>query len=90
MAKGHPVNYAVVVISAVQVRLHVCKRQLLCRSCTGGKTEDFMAAAQLLHRAGGQVKVPTFLVPATQKVHALHISCNPAVLSCYCLLMTSA
>ena len=27
-----------------------------------------MAAAQLLHRAGGQVKVPTFLVPATQKV----------------------
>lgn len=41
---------------------------LSCRSCTGGKTEDFMAAAQLLHRAGGQVKVPTFLVPATQKV----------------------
>ncbi|CAK0746338.1 3-isopropylmalate dehydratase large subunit, chloroplastic [Coccomyxa viridis] len=39
-------------------------------SCTGGKTEDFMAAAQLLHRAGGQVKVPTFLVPATQKVWA--------------------
>ena len=38
------------------------------RSCTGGKTEDFQAAAQLLHRAGGQVKVPTFLVPATQKV----------------------
>ena len=29
-----------------------------------------MAAAQLLHRAGGQVKVPTFLVPATQKVRA--------------------
>ena len=27
-----------------------------------------MAAAELLHRAGGQVKVPTFLVPATQKV----------------------
>jgi len=27
-----------------------------------------MAAAKLLHRAGGQVKVPTFLVPATQKV----------------------
>jgi hypothetical protein len=38
------------------------------RSCTGGKTEDFQAAAQLLHRAGGRVKVPTFLVPATQKV----------------------
>ncbi len=42
----------------------------ICRSCTGGKTEDFMAAAKLLHRAGGQVKVPTYLVPATQKVWA--------------------
>eukprot|EP00243_Klebsormidium_subtile_P007337 TRINITY_DN3245_c0_g1_i1.p1 TRINITY_DN3245_c0_g1~~TRINITY_DN3245_c0_g1_i1.p1 ORF type:complete len:462 (-),score=160.22 TRINITY_DN3245_c0_g1_i1:62-1393(-) len=39
-------------------------------SCTGGKTEDFLAAAQLLHAAGEQVKVPTFLVPATQKVWA--------------------
>jgi len=39
-------------------------------SCTGGKTEDFLAAAQLLHNAGQQVKVPTFLVPATQKVWA--------------------
>jgi len=37
-------------------------------SCTGGKTEDFLAAAKLLHKAGQQVKVPTFLVPATQKV----------------------
>ncbi|WZZ53058.1 hypothetical protein YC2023_053165 [Brassica napus] len=37
-------------------------------SCTGGKTEDFMAAAKLFHAAGKQVKVPTFLVPATQKV----------------------
>jgi hypothetical protein len=27
-----------------------------------------MAAAQLLHRAGGRVAVPTYLVPATQKV----------------------
>lgn len=40
------------------------------RSCTGGKTEDFQRAAQLMHKAGGQVKVPTFLVPATQKVWA--------------------
>ncbi|GKD58019.1 isopropyl malate isomerase large subunit 1 [Tanacetum coccineum] len=32
-------------------------------SCTGGKTEDFLAAAR-----GEKVKVPTFLVPATQKV----------------------
>jgi len=39
-------------------------------SCTGGKTEDFMAAAQLFHRAQRQVKVPTYLVPATQKVWA--------------------
>ena len=37
-------------------------------SCTGGKTEDFMAAAQLFHKAGQQIKVPTFLVPATRKV----------------------
>ncbi|KAH9325295.1 hypothetical protein KI387_005473, partial [Taxus chinensis] len=37
-------------------------------SCTGGKTEDFMAAAKLLSSAGQKVKVPTFLVPATQKV----------------------
>ncbi len=37
-------------------------------SCTGGKSEDFMAAAKLLHRAQRQVKVPTYLVPATQKV----------------------
>lgn len=29
-----------------------------------------MAAAKLLHQAKGQVKVPTFLVPATQKVWA--------------------
>ncbi|KAJ6903727.1 hypothetical protein NC651_021033 [Populus alba x Populus x berolinensis] len=32
-------------------------------SCTGGKTEDFMAAAK-----GKKVRVPTFLVPATGKV----------------------
>ena len=36
-------------------------------SCTGGKTEDFYHAAQLIK--GGQVKVPTYLVPATQKVY---------------------
>lgn len=40
------------------------------RSCTGGKTEDFQAAAKLLHKAGQRVSVPTFLVPATQKVWA--------------------
>ncbi|VFQ63305.1 unnamed protein product [Cuscuta campestris] len=37
-------------------------------SCTGGKTEDFMAAAKIFLAAGTKVKVPTFLVPATQKV----------------------
>lgn len=39
-------------------------------SCTGGKTEDFMAAAKLFYTAGRQVQVPTYLVPATQKVWA--------------------
>ncbi|KAI5067569.1 hypothetical protein GOP47_0018097 [Adiantum capillus-veneris] len=37
-------------------------------SCTGGKIEDFIAAAKLLNASGQRVKVPTFLVPATQKV----------------------
>jgi 3-isopropylmalate/(R)-2-methylmalate dehydratase large subunit len=37
-------------------------------SCTGGKTTDFMAAAKILK--GREVKVPTFVVPATTEVHA--------------------
>ncbi|KAL6535182.1 3-isopropylmalate dehydratase large subunit, chloroplastic [Orobanche minor] len=37
-------------------------------SCTGGKTEDFTAAAKVFLASGKKVKVPTFLVPATQKV----------------------
>lgn len=36
-------------------------------SCTGGKTSDFMNAARILK--GRKVKVPTYLVPATQKVY---------------------
>ncbi|WP_026102971.1 3-isopropylmalate dehydratase large subunit [Pseudanabaena sp. PCC 6802] len=36
-------------------------------SCTGGKITDFINAAQLLK--GQQVKVPTYLVPATQRVY---------------------
>ncbi len=36
-------------------------------SCTGGKITDFINAAQLLK--GHHVKVPTYLVPATQKVY---------------------
>jgi hypothetical protein len=37
-------------------------------AAAGGKTEDFMSAAKLFYRAKRQVKVPTYLVPATQKV----------------------
>lgn len=36
-------------------------------SCTGGKTTDFVNAARILK--GQKVKVPTYLVPATQKVY---------------------
>jgi 3-isopropylmalate/(R)-2-methylmalate dehydratase large subunit len=36
-------------------------------SCTGGKTEDFLAAARILQ--GRKVSVPTFLVPATRSVY---------------------
>lgn len=36
-------------------------------SCTGGKTSDFLNAAQVIK--GHQVKVPTYIVPATQKVY---------------------
>ncbi|KAA8543425.1 hypothetical protein F0562_021080 [Nyssa sinensis] len=37
-------------------------------SCTGGKTQDFLAAAKVFLASGKKVNVPTFLVPATQKV----------------------
>lgn len=36
-------------------------------SCTGGKTSDFVNAAKIIK--GNKVKVPTYLVPATQKVY---------------------
>ncbi|MFB2877609.1 3-isopropylmalate dehydratase large subunit [Floridanema aerugineum] len=36
-------------------------------SCTGGKTSDFINAAKIIK--GNKVKVPTYLVPATQKVY---------------------
>lgn len=36
-------------------------------SCTGGKITDFINAAQILK--GKQVQVPTYIVPATQKVY---------------------
>lgn len=35
-------------------------------SCTGGKLEDFIAAAKILY--GHQVKIPTYAVPATKDV----------------------
>ena len=60
-------------LCALQESCHLQVKQdvssgVVCRSCTGGKTEDFIAAAKLMHKAGGKVKVPTYLVPATQKV----------------------
>jgi 3-isopropylmalate/(R)-2-methylmalate dehydratase large subunit len=36
-------------------------------SCTGGKTTDFVNAARILN--GRKVQVPTYIVPATQKVY---------------------
>lgn len=50
-------------------REHKCVR-VVCSLCLppGGKTEDFISAAKLFYRAKRQVKVPTYLVPATQKV----------------------
>ncbi|MBD3560279.1 3-isopropylmalate dehydratase, partial [Planktothrix sp. FACHB-1355] len=36
-------------------------------SCTGGKTSDFVSAARIIK--GHKVKVPTYIVPATQKVY---------------------
>ena len=36
-------------------------------SCTGGKTEDFLAAAHVLKQARRQVAVPLLLVPATRQ-----------------------
>jgi hypothetical protein len=41
-----------------------------CACSAGGKSEDFASAAQLFHAAGERVRVPTYLVPATQKVWA--------------------
>lgn len=46
---------------------HVKIDRVYIGSCTGGKTEDFIHAAHILK--GQQVKVPTYLVPATQKVY---------------------
>jgi len=37
-------------------------------SCTGGKTTDFLAAAEVLARSGKAVAIETFIVPATVEV----------------------
>ncbi|XP_059065653.1 3-isopropylmalate dehydratase large subunit, chloroplastic isoform X1 [Cryptomeria japonica] len=47
---------------------HVKIDRVYIGSCTGGKTEDFLSVAKLFSSSGQKVKVPTFLVPATQKV----------------------
>ena len=60
------------ILATRQAYLRLC---LAGRSCTGGKTEDFMAAAKLFHSAGQEVTVPTYLVPATQKVPSLTCLC---------------
>jgi len=43
-------------------------------SCTGGKTTDFIAAAKVL--AGREVRIDTFIVPATTEVDADLDRCN--------------
>ncbi|KAJ4962316.1 hypothetical protein NE237_022255 [Protea cynaroides] len=54
----------------VAKRMQRCedRQSIYIGSCTGGKTEDFLAAAKVFLGSGKKVKVPTFLVPATQKV----------------------
>ena len=47
---------------------HVHIDQAYIGSCTGGKTEDFVAAATILN--GRRVRVDTYLVPATTEVAA--------------------
>jgi 3-isopropylmalate/(R)-2-methylmalate dehydratase large subunit len=47
-------------------RTHVKLDRAYIGSCTGGKITDFLAAARILK--GRQVRIPTFLVPATAEV----------------------
>lgn len=57
-------------VNTLDIMQHSCSWALLLLACAGagGKTEDFISAAKLFYRAKRQVKVPTYLVPATQKV----------------------
>ncbi len=63
VAKPHSPDNRALVREVSNVRID----RVYIGSCTGGKTEDFYHAAQLLK--GNQVKVPTYIVPATRKVY---------------------
>ncbi|MEI6429734.1 MAG: 3-isopropylmalate dehydratase large subunit [Pseudanabaena sp. ELA607] len=63
VAKPHSPDNRALVREVSDVRID----RVYIGSCTGGKTEDFYHAAQLLK--GNQVKVPTYIVPATRKVY---------------------
>jgi 3-isopropylmalate/(R)-2-methylmalate dehydratase large subunit len=63
VAKPHSPDNRALVSECRDVRID----RVYIGSCTGGKITDFINAAQILK--GQQVKVPTYLVPATQKVY---------------------
>jgi len=62
VAKPHSPDNKAVVSDVKGTRIDRC----YIGSCTGGKVEDFMAAARILR--GHSVKVDTFVVPATTEV----------------------
>ncbi|KAL4190712.1 hypothetical protein AMTRI_Chr07g26150 [Amborella trichopoda] len=64
VAKPHSPDNRALVMECKDVKID----RVYIGSCTGGKTEDFLAAAKIFLVSGKKVKVPTFLVPATQKV----------------------
>ncbi|XWS08719.1 hypothetical protein CRYUN_Cryun40dG0025200 [Craigia yunnanensis] len=61
-------SHILLIIVLWQENAKMLKLTVYIGSCTGGKTEDFLAAAKVFLASGKKVKVPTFLVPATQKV----------------------
>ncbi|KAB8319718.1 3-isopropylmalate dehydratase large subunit [Tolypothrix campylonemoides VB511288] len=63
VAKPHSPDNRALARECSDVKIH----RVYIGSCTGGKTEDFFHAAQVLK--GRKVKVPTYIVPATQKVY---------------------
>lgn len=62
VAKPHSPDNVVSIDSLAKVAIS----QAYIGSCTGGKLEDFMAAARILQ--GRKVTIPTFAVPATKEV----------------------